>query len=67
MGKKHGQGKYDYSGGDYYDGEWKNDTADGQGTFMIGSDFYTGEMKNGKKHGSGQFSNEEGDTIIGVW
>lgn len=42
MGKKHGQGKYDYADRDYYDGEWKNDTADGQGTMMFGADFYVG-------------------------
>jgi len=51
FGKKHGQGLYSWSDGDYYDGNWVNDSAEGQGTSMIGTDFYDGEFKNGLRHG----------------
>lgn len=59
-GKKHGQGKYDWKEKndqlDYYDGTWKNDSAEGFGSSMIRGQFYTGEFKNGKRHGEGQLN-----------
>lgn len=67
FGKKHGQGKYDWSDGDYYDGEWRNDSAEGHGTSMIGDDFYDGQFKNGKKHGEGELTSGDGDIIHAIW
>ena len=76
-GKKHGQGKYDWKpvkegedqpeDEDYYDGEWKNDSAEGQGTSMIGGEFYNGEFKNGKRHGEGELNTLDGDFIRAIW
>ena len=35
---KSGQGKYVWENGSYYDGQWKNDTMNGKGTFVNSSD-----------------------------
>ena len=32
-GKRHGTGKYIYPNGDIYEGEWKNNIREGEGTF----------------------------------
>ena len=46
---KNGHGKYAWSNGDVYDGEFVDDVLCGQGTFTWASGkFYTGEFKDGK-------------------
>lgn len=64
---KHGKGKYDYSDGDYYDGDWRNDSADGEGTSMMADEFFIGEFKNGVKNGEGELTTGEGDVIRAIW
>lgn len=43
------------------------DDAEGEGTSMINGVFFEGTFKKGKKHGMGEETNEDGDTIKGVW
>ena len=53
----HGTGIYNYTVGDEYNGEWKNDKKDGLGTLKYsGGDIYVGSFKNNVKHGLGQYT-----------
>lgn len=67
MGKKHGQGVYSWQDGSYYDGQWVKDSAEGEGTSLIGDDFYTGQFKNGKRHGQGELTDSEGNVTLALW
>lgn len=58
---------FNWAGGDYYDGNWINDSAEGQGISMIGTAFYDGEFKNGVRHGEGTLTNEDGEVILAIW
>jgi len=43
-GKKHGQGRYMFSNGDFYDGEFRKNKAHGVGTYYhANGNIYTGE------------------------
>jgi len=49
-----GLGKYTYSNGDIYKGEWKQNQADGKGIMIyVNGETYEGEWKENKKHGKG--------------
>lgn len=52
---------YLHADGAKYDGEWRNDQQNGQGTetWPDGA-IYEGEYLNGVKHGKGKFSKERG-------
>ena len=58
---------FNWAGGAYYDGNWINDSAEGQGISMIGTAFYDGEFKNGVRHGEGTLTNEDGEVILAIW
>ena len=52
--KKEGKGKYYYTNGDIYDGEFKNDLKEGNGTlYYANGDKYTGQFKNDLINGKG--------------
>jgi len=63
-----GRGKYTYSHGEKYEGEWKNGKCHGQGTLTSpdGSK-YEGEWKNGVFHGQGTFILPTGEKYEGEW
>ena len=48
-GKPHGYGERKFQNGDIYDGDWKNDLKNGEGTFTFREDSHTyiGEFSNG--------------------
>ena len=55
-----------FSNGNKYDGEWKNDTYDGQGTFYFADGRkYVGEFKNGAYNGQGTFYFTDGRKYVG--
>ena len=68
-GKRHGEGKLDYSNGDYYDGTWKDDEFC-QGkcrvTYMNCAS-YEGYIINGERHGEGKLQYANGDVYKGGW
>jgi len=43
-----------YNNGDSYDGEWKLNKWNGEGTLKMGTDSYEGSFKDGTFHGKGQ-------------
>ena len=59
------KGKYIWSNGDVYDGEWDNEEINGVGVFTSSKGtHYQGEWKSNLKHGKGNFKNSEG-TYVG--
>ncbi|XP_021718609.1 phosphatidylinositol 4-phosphate 5-kinase 1-like [Chenopodium quinoa] len=64
----HGNGKYLWSDGCMYEGEWRRGKATGQGRFSWPSGAtYEGEFKSGRMEGLGTFTGTEGDTYRGMW
>lgn len=43
------------------------DDAEGAGDSMINGIFYTGSWTKGKKHGMGEETDEDGNTVKGIW
>lgn len=64
-GRRHGHGKWS-SGGDVYEGWWRDDAAFGKGrlTFATGG-FYDGEWKVGRAHGYGTKVEANGYKYVG--
>ena len=61
-----GNGAYKFSNGDIYDGEWKNDIRDAQGTQIYANgDIYSGKWKDDMKNGQGTFTYLNGDIYTG--
>ncbi|TKY73763.1 Phosphatidylinositol 4-phosphate 5-kinase 2 [Spatholobus suberectus] len=64
----HGSGKYLWSDGCMYEGEWKKGKACGKGRFSWPSGAtYEGEFASGRMHGQGAFVGAEGDAYRGAW
>ncbi|XP_061369899.1 phosphatidylinositol 4-phosphate 5-kinase 1-like [Gastrolobium bilobum] len=64
----HGTGKYLWSDGCMYEGEWRKGKACGKGRFSWPSGAtYEGEFKSGRMDGSGSFIGVDGDTYRGSW
>ncbi|XP_010675169.2 phosphatidylinositol 4-phosphate 5-kinase 1 [Beta vulgaris subsp. vulgaris] len=64
----HGNGKYLWSDGCMYEGEWRRGKATGKGRFSWPSGAtYEGEFKGGRMEGNGTFTGNEGDTYRGMW
>ncbi|XP_041003483.1 phosphatidylinositol 4-phosphate 5-kinase 2-like [Juglans microcarpa x Juglans regia] len=64
----HGAGKYLWSDGCMYEGEWKKGKASGKGKFSWPSGAtYEGEFKLGRMEGYGTFIGIAGDTYKGSW
>ncbi len=59
-------GKYEFSSGENYIGEWKNDKRNGQGTnIWANGKKYVGEWLNNKVHGYGEMSIPDGTVYKG--
>jgi hypothetical protein len=59
-GMRHGQGKFYYQDGGYYDGEWRNNKMEGFGTLFYQSNHkaYEGMWSNDQFHGQGTLYND---------
>ena len=68
-GKKHGQGTYNFRGGNQYVGEFKDDKRHGQGTYTYAAvgEQYVGEFKDDKQHGQGTNTYASGAKYVGDW
>ncbi|CAL0319768.1 unnamed protein product [Lupinus luteus] len=63
-----GTGKYLWSDGCMYEGEWKNGKACGKGIFSWPSGAtYDGQFLCGRMHGTGTFVGVDGDSYRGSW
>jgi hypothetical protein len=61
-------GTQDYSNGDKYVGEWRNDKRNGLGTYTYeNGDIYIGQSLDNKRHGHGTFSFFDGEKYVGNW
>ena len=65
-------GTFNYTSGNKYVGEWKDDKRHGQGTFTFGpgefyGDVYVGEWKDNLYHGQGTYTYADGDKYVGEW
>ena len=63
-------GTFNYTNGNKYVGEWKDDKRHGQGTFTWGpgdfyGDQYVGEWKDNLFHGQGTYTFANGDKYVG--
>jgi hypothetical protein len=67
-GNKKGQGVYEWSNGDKYEGVMKDGLYDGKGVlFYSNSDLYRGEYKRDLKHGRGYYKWSNGDSYEGTF
>lgn len=66
-GKREGMGFIEFTNGDVYLGEWKDDLFDGKGTYVFGyGDRYDGEVKGGRKEGYGEYFYASGNVYKGI-
>ncbi|KAF5186177.1 Phosphatidylinositol 4-phosphate 5-kinase [Thalictrum thalictroides] len=64
----HGKGKYTWTDGATYDGEWDEGTMSGSGRFCwISGATYEGEVSGGYLHGFGTFIGLDGSIYRGTW
>ncbi|KAL4596360.1 hypothetical protein ACB092_12G159000 [Castanea dentata] len=64
----HGSGKYLWTDGCMYEGEWRRGKAYGKGKFSWPSGAtYEGDFKSGRMEGFGTFIGSDGDTYRGSW
>ncbi|KAF9608426.1 hypothetical protein IFM89_009792 [Coptis chinensis] len=64
----HGKGKYTWSDGTVYDGEWDRGKMTGVGNFCWTSGAtYEGEVSGGYLHGCGTFNGTDGSIYRGAW
>ncbi|KAF9611255.1 hypothetical protein IFM89_028325 [Coptis chinensis] len=64
----HGKGKYTWSDGTVYDGEWDHGKVTGAGNFRWTSGAtYEGEVSGGYLHGCGTFNGTDGSIYRGAW
>jgi hypothetical protein len=62
------QGRYTWTNGDVYVGEWLDDKRHGQGSDTFASGHrYTGGFADGKRHGSGTYTFPNGERYVGEW
>ena len=67
-GNKQGRGVYEWSSGDKYEGEIKDDLYDGKGVlFYINGDLYRGDFKSNLKHGRGFYKWSDGSSYEGTF
>ncbi len=65
---KDGYGKYVWTNGDEYIGNWKNGKQDGEGSYSFSSGSkYTGEFKDGLRYGTGTYVWPDGEKHTGQW
>jgi S1-C subfamily serine protease len=62
------QGRYTWTNGDVYAGEWLDDKRHGQGTDTFANGHrYTGGFADGRRHGSGTYTFPNGERYVGEW
>lgn len=66
-GKRHGKGKFIFSDGSYWEGDWKDDAFTGQGRYIANHTQYEGQFLNGKYHGHGRKVYVDGSIYEGNW
>ena len=68
-GNRHGEGIYYYVNGDIYEGNWKNNKKDGEGTLVYQNDSrtYVGQFKNDLFNGWGTLHIIGGEKYEGEW
>lgn len=65
--KREGKG-FLQDGEESYDGEWSNDTMNGEGVYTFSSGAsYTGTFKDGEFEGNGEYKWVDGATYTGEW
>lgn len=58
---KHGKGKQEWQDGAKYEGDWRNNMAEGEGTFYhANGDIYTGEFYQDRANGFGTYVHANG-------
>ena len=65
----HGYGEMIYKDGSVYQGTWKDNKRDGQGTYKdgpLGYQYY-GSWKEDQKHGHGVITYSNGEVLQGDW
>ncbi|KAL0491800.1 hypothetical protein AKO1_010241 [Acrasis kona] len=64
-----GRGKFSWSNGDTFEGDWSHDMPNGSGIYKWKSNgaVYTGQMKDGKRHGKGTQTFSDGSKYDGEW
>lgn len=61
-------GKLTWPDGRIYEGEYKDDKKDGQGTFIWADNRkYIGGWKEGRQHGQGKYITATGKVQVGIW
>ncbi len=63
----HGQGQFNYVGGEYYEGQWVNGMKTGQGILNINNKIYKGQFVDGLLHGRGRCQYLDGSVYEGEW
>ena len=64
----HGEGKYTWPDGRWYQGSYSEDKKQGQGTYSWpDGKRYTGGWENGVQHGEGEFTNTKLQRRSGKW
>jgi hypothetical protein len=67
-GEPEGRGKYVYTSGFVYEGEWKDGKRNGKGTLKYNNgSVYVGEFKYDRRHGGGTMRNASGAVYEGEW
>ena len=67
-GEWEGFGRYTFTDGSVYEGQWRANRQDGLGTFWYASgNEYYGQWKAGKKHGKGTFGYADGRVEVGTY
>ena len=67
MGKKCGQGRYEWNDGSYYEGTFKDGVFNGKGIYYFAdlAKTYNGEFENGSMHGFGREEWFDGSMYVG--
>ena len=61
-------GTFNYTSGDKYVGEWRDDKRHGQGTFtFVDGNKYVGAYKDGLRNGQGTMTFYNGDKYVGAY
>ena len=66
-GFKEGFGKYYYYKDTYYEGNWIQNSKEGQGTFISPEGEYVGDWRSDKKQGKGRLQLTNGTILDGMW
>ena len=68
LGQVHGEGKYIWTTGEFYDGQWKKGLKEGYGVWKgVANDTYIGEWKDNKPYGFGKHVWGSLDQYEGEW